>query len=415
MTSDHRILHGTDTGGEPDVTALIHSNSPSGRSAGLLNPPLHRASTIIYDRVEDYVDRHRHLYGGVIYGLYGTETNHALANAIADLEHGFATVLTSSGTAAISLSLSAFAGAGDHVLAIDTAYRSTRRFCDEVLARFGVEVTYFPPDVGAGIAALIRPNTRMAFLETPGSATFEIPDVAAIAAVTRAHGIVSALDNTWATPLLFRPLDHGVDVSIAAATKYLSGHSDVMLGAITGATEDVYRRLKDAAARWGSSASPDDCYLVHRGLRTLDVRLERHHCTGLRLAKWFADRPEVRSVLHPALPNDPGHALWKRDFRGASGLFGVRLDPMSNRERAAFFNGLSVFKMGSSWGGFESLMVPAWPEPKRSCAAVGDGALIRVHAGLEPVADLIADLERAFERLRGCRGDRSADPAGVSS
>lgn len=389
-----------------DATALVHARSPSARAAGLLNPPVHRASTIVYDRLEDYVDRHQHLYDGVIYGLYGTETTHALADAIAALERGSKTVLTSSGTAAISLSLSAFLKAGDHLLVIDTVYRSTRRFCDDVLARYGIEVSYFPPKTGADIAELMRPNTRMVFLESPGSMTFELVDVRAITNVTRARGIVTALDNTWATPLLFRPIEHGVDISIASATKYLSGHSDVMLGAMTAVNEEIFRKLKDTAARWGSSASPDDCYLVHRGLRTLDVRLERHGRTAMKLAAWFEEQPEVRRVLYPALAHDPGHALWKRDFAGASGLFGVLLDPITKEQQSALFNNLRLFKLGSSWGGFESLMVPAWPAPARNCAAIEDGTLIRVHAGLEDAADLLHDLEDAFARLRASRSDR---------
>ena len=385
------------------TTKLVHSSSPSADRAGLLNPPVHRASTILYDRVEDYIGRHSRIYDGVIYGLYGTETTFALAAAIASLEQGYQTVITSSGTAAISLSLAAFLRAGDHLLMIDTAYRSTRRFCDEVLAGYGVEVGYFPPDVGAGIAELIRPNTRMAFLETPGSLTFEMADIGAITSVTRECGVITALDNTWATPMLFRPIEHGVDISIAAATKYLSGHSDVMLGAMTAATEEVYKRLKDAAARWGNSASVDDCYLVHRGLRTLDVRLDRHQQTALELCAWFERQPEVRRLLYPALASDPGHEIWKRDFNGASGLFGALLDPMSEEEMSAFFNGLELFRMGASWGGFESLMVPAWPRPVRSCSEVEEGTLIRVHAGLESVEDLIGDLEAAFARLRSMR------------
>ena len=386
------------------TTKLVHSGSPSASEAGLLNPPVHRASTILYDRVEDYIGRHSRLYDGVIYGLYGTETNFALADAIASLEGGHRTVITSSGTSAISLSLAAFLRAGDHLLVIDTAYRSTRRFCDEVLAGYGVEVSYFPPAIGGDIASLMRPNTRMVFLETPGSLTFEMADIGAITSATRERGIVTALDNTWATPMLFRPIEHGVDISIAAATKYLSGHSDVMLGAMTAATEEVYRKLKDAAARWGNSASADDCYLVHRGLRTLDVRLERHQRAALELCAWFERQPEVVRLLYPALASDPGHEIWKRDFDGASGLFGVLLDPLSEHEMSAFFNGLELFRMGASWGGFESLMVPAWPRPVRSCSGVEEGTLIRVHAGLESVGDLIGDLEAAFARLRSMRG-----------
>ena len=383
-----------------DLTALMHSTSPSAQEAGALNPPVHRATTIVYDNVEAYIDRHSRLYDGVTYGLYGTETTFALASAIARLERGHQTVLTSSGTSAITLSLSAFLQAGDHLLVIDTVYRSTRRFCDEVLKSYGVEVSYFPPAIGGDIALLIRPNTRMVFMETPGSLTFELVDVAAITAVTRSRGIVTALDNTWATPLLFRPIEHGVDISIASASKYLSGHSDVMLGAMSAASDEIYRRLKDTAARWGSSASPDDCYLVHRGLRTLDVRLERHQRTASELVAWFQKQPEVRKVLYPSLPTSPDHGIWSRDFEGASGLFGVLMNPMSPAERSSFFNGLRLFKLGSSWGGFESLMVPAWPLPARSCSEIEEGSLIRVHAGLESGPDLIHDLEQAFARLR---------------
>jgi len=385
------------------TTELIGSRSPSAHRAGLVNSPVHRASTILFDTVEEYVDRHAGIYDRPIYGLYGTETVFALADAIAQLERGHRAVLTSSGTAAIALALSAFLGTGDHLLVVDSVYRSTRRFCDDVLTRFGVDVSYFPPEIGADIASLIRPNTRLVFLETPGSMTFEMMDVAAVTGVTRTRGIVTALDNTWATPMLFRPIEHGVDISISAATKYFSGHSDVMLGVMTAANEELFRRLKDSAARWGNSVSPDDCYLVHRGLRTLDVRLERHHRNALRLIDWLQAQPEVRNVLYPALATNPGHALWKRDFAGASGLFSLLLDPMTDADRSAFFNCLQLFKLGASWGGFESLMVPAWPLPQRDCGSEQNGALVRVHAGLEDSDDLIVDLENAFARLRESR------------
>lgn len=401
--NDHnpRVRSAEDGAREPSATTqLIHSSSPSATAAGLLNPPVQRASTIVYDTVEAYIGRHNRIYDEVIYGLYGTETTFALEAAIAKLEHGHRTVVTSSGTAAISLALSAFLQSGDHLLVIDTAYRSTRRFCDEVLASSGVEVSYFPPDAGSGIETHLRPNTRAMLLETPGSLTFEMADIAAITAVARGREIVTILDNTWATPLFFRPIEHGVDVSIAAATKYLSGHSDVMLGSMTAASPEIFRKLKDAARHWGNCAGPDECYLVHRGLRTLDVRLERHQRNAAALIAWIQGQPEVRRVLYPALPNDSGHAIWKRDFAGASGLFGVLLDPMSATDNAAFFNDLQLFKMGASWGGFESLMVPAWPSPVRSCTPVEEGSLIRVHAGLESTDDLIADLEMAFARLR---------------
>lgn len=382
------------------ITEIISSRSASAEAAGLLNPPVHRASTIVYDSVEEYIDRHSRIYDDVIYGLYGTETTFALEAAIAKLEGGYRTVATSSGTSAIALALSAFVRRGDHLIVIDSAYRSTRRFCDEVLGGYGVEVTYFPPDAGSGIADYLRPNTRAALLETPGSLTFEMADVPAITSVTRPRGIVTVLDNTWATPLFFRPIEHGVDVSIAAATKYLSGHSDVMLGAMTAGSDEVFRKLKDTARQWGNCAGPDECYLVHRGMRTLDVRLERHQRNAAVLIEWFQEQPEVRRVLYPALPKDPGHSIWQRDFAGASGLFGVMIDPMTDARRAALFNGLQLFKMGASWGGYESLMVPAWPLPTRSCTPIELGDLIRVHAGLEDLDDLLSDLELAFARLR---------------
>lgn len=401
-------VRGSDVGGGSSIpsatTALIHSTSPSASRAGLLNPPVHRASTILYDTVEAYNDRHSRIYDEVIYGLYGTETTFALESAIATLEGGHQTVVTSSGTAAISLSLAAFLRSGDHLLLIDTVYRSTRRFCDEVLTGSGVEVSYFDPAVGGDILAQIRLNTRVIFLETPGSLTFEIPDIATITAVARSRGIVTMIDNTWATPLYFRPIEHGVDVSIAAATKYLSGHSDVMLGAMTASNADIFKKLKDSARYWGNCVGPDECYLVHRGLRTLDVRLDRHQRTAAELITWFQQQPEVRRVLYPALASDPGHAIWKRDFNGATGLFGVLLDEMSLAENAAFFNQLQFFKMGASWGGFESLIVPASPPPVRSCSRLEEGSLIRVHAGLETSDNLIADLEAAFSRLRLSRG-----------
>lgn len=387
--------------GFSQTTELIHSGSPSAKTAGLLNPPVHRASTIVYDTVEDYIDRHNRIYDDVTYGLYGTETAFALEAAIAELEGGHRTVVTSSGTSAIALALSAFLRGGDHLLVIDSAYRSTRRFCDDILASYGIEVSYFPADIGSGIETHIRTNTRAALLEIPGSLTFDMADIPAITAVTRARGIVTVLDNTWATPLFFRPIEHGVDVSIAAATKYLSGHSDVMLGAMTAASPEIFRKLKDAARQWGNCVGPDECYLVHRGLRTLDVRLERHQRNAASLIAWFREQPEVRRVLYPALATDPGHAIWKRDFAGATGLFGVLLEPMTANDNVAFFNQLRLFKLGASWGGFESLMVPAWPPPTRSCTPIEEGSLIRVHAGLESIDDLIADLEMAFARLRG--------------
>lgn len=370
-------------------------------SNGPLNPPVVRASTILYDSVEAYMKRHDGYYDEVIYGLYGTQTTYALAEAVTALEGGYATVITSSGTAAIAIGFASFLSAGDHALVCDSAYRSTRKFCEKTLRRLGVEVTYFDPLSIDSLHDSFRPNTRVVFLESPGSLTFEMTDVRQAAEMARSHGAITLIDNTWATPVLFRPLEHGVDVSIESATKYLSGHSDVMLGTLTAGTREIFERLKDTAGSWGNCAGPDECYLVHRGMRTLDVRLERHQRNAARLISWLLDQREVSRVLYPALKSDPGYALWQRDYRGASGLFGVVLDGMDEQRALALFDDLKLFKMGSSWGGYESLMVPAWPPPVRACRPPPqDGYLIRIHAGLEDPDDLIEDLASAFSRLR---------------
>lgn len=380
--------------------ATLAASGPHSTKSGPLNTPVVRASTIVYDTVEAYLKRHDGFYDDVIYGLYGTDTTYALAEAVNALEGGHMSVITSSGTAAIAIGFASFLRSGDHALVADCAYRSTRKFCEQTLSRLGVEVTYFDPLALDGLADLFRPNTKVVYLESPGSLTFEMTDIRQATQIARRHGAVTLIDNTWATPVLFRPLEHGIDVSIESATKYLSGHSDVMLGTLTAGTREVYERLKETAASWGNCAGPDDCYLVHRGLRTLDVRLERHQRNAEQLIDWLLRRQEVRRILYPAHESDRGHALWKRDYKGASGLFGVVLEGGVERNAAALFNGLQLFKLGASWGGYESLMVPAWPPPVRTCRpAPQDGYLIRVHAGLEDPADLIEDLDAAFGRL----------------
>lgn len=370
-------------------------------SSGLINPSVERASTILYPTVDEYMNRHDGFYDEVIYGLYGTGTTFALAESVAALEGGHRSVITSSGSAAITLGLMTFLKSGDHVLVADCVYGSTRRFCDKVLRPLGIDVSYFDPLADKEtFAPAFRTQTRAVYFESPGSQTFEIIDVPRLASVAREKGAVTLMDNTWATPVFFRPLEHGVDVSIASATKYLSGHSDVMLGTLTTASVELYERVKDTVGRWGNCAGPDECYLVHRGIRTLDVRLERHQRNAMKLIEWLHDQPLVKRVLYPALSSDPGYAVWKRDFKGASGLFGVVLSPECRSVAASFFDHLGHFRMGSSWGGFESLMVPAWPRPERlHRPAPEDGFLIRVHAGLEDPADLIADLEDAFARM----------------
>lgn len=380
--------------------ATLAANGPHPRLAGAISTPVERASTILYASADEYVRRHDGYYDDVIYGLYGTQTTFDLAEAVAALEGGHMTVITSSGTAAIALGLTTFLSVGDHLLVADTVYGATRRFCEECLRRLGIEVSYFDPLAGERIVEQFRPNTRAIYLESPGSHTFEMIDVAMVTAIARQRDIVTLMDNTWATAVLFRPLEHGVDVSIESATKYLSGHSDVMMGTLTAATPDMYMRLKDTVGRWGNCAGPDECYLVHRGLRTLDVRLERHQRNAGVLVEWLSRRPEVARVLYPPHESDPGHHLWRRDYRGASGLFGVALSPEYWGVSNALFEGLEHFRIGSSWGGFESLMVPAWPPPPRTYRpAPAKGELIRIHAGLEDPDDLLADLDAAFDRL----------------
>jgi cystathionine beta-lyase len=364
--------------------------------AGAVNPPVYRASTVLYPTL-DALQNVRREHGRMFYGRYGTPTTFALQDAIAALEGAHATIVVSSGAAAIATCLLAFVAQGDHVLLADNVYEPSRRFA-RVLERFGVSATFYDPRIGAGIEALITTRTRAILVEAPGSLTFEMPDVRALAAAARARGVVSIMDNTWATPLYCKPLSLGFDVSVQAATKYIGGHSDLMMGVIS-ANQATFETVRAAFIDLGQHVSPEDCSLALRGLRTLAVRLARHFETGVKLAQWLAARPEVVRVLHPALPEDPGHALWQRDFTGASGLFSAVLRPTSRRGLAAFVDGLELFGMGYSWGGFESLALPSDPAKTRSVVPwQAPGPLIRFHAGLEDPRDLIADLDAAFAR-----------------
>jgi cysteine-S-conjugate beta-lyase len=381
-----------------DDTLIVAAGRDPESHFGVVNPPIYRASTILYPTVAA-LEAPRQVRG-VYYGRGGTPTTFALEDAIAQLEGAHATVITSSGKTAIAQTLLAFLKTGDHLLMTDSAYAPTRQFCERVLARFGIETTYYDPLIGAGIEALIRPDTRIVYLESPGSLTFEVQDVPAITEVARRRGVLSVLDNTWATPLYFKAFEHGVDISIDAATKYIGGHSDLMMGTVS-CGEAHHEQLRHGMQDLGAFISPDDCYQGLKGLRTLSVRLERHAATALRLATWFQARPEVERVLYPPLPDDPGHLLWQRDFLGASGLFGVLLRPCPTAAWHAFVNGLELFGLGASWGGYESLVMPNQPEKYRTATAWDTRfPSIRFHAGLEDPDDLIADLERGFERLR---------------
>ncbi len=382
-------------------TRLTHAGLDPHANHGVVNPPVYHASTILYPTVEALEHADKTPFEGTRYGRRGTPTTFALEKAVADLEGGYRSIAVPSGLSAITTALMAFLKAGDHLLMVDTTYQPTRRFCDTVLAGFGVETTYYDPM--ADVGPLIRPDTRVVFLESPGSLTFEVQDVPAAAAAARAAGAVSMIDNTWSAGLLFRPLEHGVDISIQAATKYIVGHSDVMLGVII-TSEDAFLRTARAASMLGTSAAPDDCYLALRGLRTLSVRLARHQETALRVARWLQGRPEVARVLHPALPDCPGHAVWKRDFTGSNGLLSIVLQEAPKRAVTAMLDGMKLFGMGYSWGGYESLIIPFDPGRARSATGwSGSGPCLRLHCGLEDAGDLVEDLEAGFERLNAAR------------
>jgi cysteine-S-conjugate beta-lyase len=387
-----------------DSTRATHAGRRPHDNHGVVNPPVYHASTILsptlaalreLDAMEDA--------DATTYGVHGTPGTFAFEEAVAALEGGFRTRLASTGLLACAAPLLCYLSAGDHLLMVDACYGPTRRFCRKMLKRMGVETTFYDPLVGGAIRGLIRPETKVIFTESPGSLTFEVQDIPAIAAEAKRRGCTVMLDNTWASPLYFKPFEHGVDVSIQAVTKYIGGHSDLVMGAVT-TTEAAYPQLREGWKQMGLNGPPDDAYLAMRGLRTLAVRMTQHWRNGLVLAEWLAGRPEVAEVLHPAMPGDQGHDLWRRDFLGASSLFGFILRPEFGGEQrlAALLDDLELFGMGDSWGGFESLLVPKtpprsavpWPRPGRA-----QGQLMRIHVGLEDPGDLIADLEAGFGRM----------------
>jgi cystathionine beta-lyase len=375
-------------------TTLVTAGRDTKAQKGFVNPPVVHGSTVLYPTADD-LRAHR---GEFQYGRRGTPTTKALQEAMIALEgpQCAGVGIAPSGLAAIATALLAVLKAGDHLLVCDNAYRPTRNFCNGLLAGYGVETSYFDPLVGAGIAQLFKPNTRAVLLEAPGSQSFEMPDIPAIASVARARGTLVIDDNTWATPLYHRSLEQGVDISIQAATKYIGGHSDIMFGTIS-ANAKAWPLVAEAIYLLGTCAGPDDVFLALRGLRTLSVRLAQHHRSGLEMARWLAARPEVVRVLHPALESDPGHAIWKRDFSGASGLFSIVLKPKPQQAVDALLDAVELFGMGYSWGGFESLVIPFDCEAYRTATKwAPSGPTLRLHIGLENVEDLKADLERGF-------------------
>lgn len=377
------------------ATSLVLAGRSPFEHEGFVNAPLYRGSTVLYETYDDLV-HHRNKYA---YGRRGSPTLDALSGALASFEKSAGVLLTPSGLSAIGTALLAVTKAGDHILVADTVYRPTRTICDGVLKRMGVETNYFDPLIGANIKSLLKNNTSAVFFESPGSQTFEMADVPAIAKAAREHGAVSLMDNTWATPLYFRPHEHGVDISIQAGTKYLGGHSDINLGTIS-VNDAHYKRVLITHGDLGINPGPEDVQLALRGLRTMGVRLERHMESGIRVAKWLQTRPEVLRVMHPALEGDPGYTIWKRDFGGACGLFSFILKPQHEKKLGAFFDSLALFGMGYSWGGFESLAIPFDCSSYRTATKWSPGGpAVRLHIGLEDADDLIEDLAAGLDAL----------------
>lgn len=394
-----------------DSTRLAHAargGIMAKSGLGTINAPVYRASTLTFPTLDSLktIQETLKAEGRTGYGRLGSDTVWDFEQMLADLDHADGAICTESGLAAVTLTLTAFVSAGDHILVSDSVYGPARAYCDGVLSRFGVEVTYFDPLISIdALEGMIKANSKLLFLETPGSITFGVQDIEALAALARKHGLFSAIDNTWATPLLFKPMDFGCDVSVQAGTKYIVGHSDALFGVVT-ANGKALEALRAQNYWTGHHAAPDVVALATRGLRTMDVRLERHHKSGLEVAAWLENRPEVAAVLHPGLPSHPQHALAQRQFKGYSGLFSFIFKPNINRDQVALFvEALQFYSMGYSWGGFESLVVPQYPQSVRTASSWPpskelSGQVMRLHIGLEAVEDLIADLEQALNKMK---------------
>ncbi|KRE13913.1 cystathionine beta-lyase [Bosea sp. Root381] len=378
-------------------TRLVMAGRDPADSYGFVNPPIVRGSTVVYPSTEDFLARKARY----TYGTQGNPTIDALVAAANTIEGGAGTVVTPSGLLACTLPFLAHLSAGDHVLVTDSVYRPTRHFCETMLKRMGIETSYFDPGLGADIESLFKPNTKAVWTEAPGSQTFEMQDIPAIVAAAHARDILVMMDNTWATPLFFDSHRFGVDISVQAGTKYYAGHSDVLIGTVSARTPELYAQLRASWEQLGIIIAPEDAFLTLRGMRTMAIRLKEQMPAGIAMAQWLAARPEVARVLHPALPDDPGHAIWKRDFTGASSLFAIELAPVSMDAVAAMLDGLTLFGMGASWGGYESLVLPFDCRAYRTATKPGfKGPTIRIHIGLEDLEDLKADLDAGFARLR---------------
>ncbi|MGH6611291.1 MAG: cystathionine beta-lyase [Burkholderiaceae bacterium] len=396
------LISPTSLNTSPD-TLLTHGGKTAIAGHDFVNPPIVRGSTVLHANVADMKERSRRYRnnepGPVNYGIYGTPTHHALFELLSELEAGYRSWALPSGLAACTFAMLAYLHAGDHVLVTDAAYGPTRRFCIDMLPRYGVQASFYSPTVGRELESEFRSNTRLLWLESPGSLTFEMQDVPLLAELARARGVITVTDNTWATPLNCQPLKLGADVVVHAATKYICGHSDMLMGTIT-CSEAAWPSMRETLFNFGIAVSPEDAYIALRGLRSLGARLRQHHATAQRLIEWLVAQPEVERVLYPALPSDPGHALWKRDMTGASGLFGIVLRAEVGVERLnAMIDAVQLFGRGYSWGGFESLLIPVYPERSVGPTPYA-GRLFRISAGLEDPDDLIEDLQHGFAALR---------------
>ena len=392
-----------------EATKIIHAGRNPKEQGWMVNPPIYQTSTIVFPTYKDFMYAERGYSNNDLvqpyelkYGRYGTQTNFALERAISEIEGGYNTFVTSSGAAAINTALIAFLKQGDHMLLVDNVYSPTRGFADKFLKKLGVETTYFDPHIGAGLSKLIKKNTKVIFMESPGSQTFEIQDVPAICKIAKKHDIVTILDNSWASGIYFKAFDHGVDISVMALTKYINGHSDIMMGSIT-VQEKYFRVMYEAFRYMAVTAAPYSSYMVQRGLRTAKLRMDHCFKSGLEMAMWLESRPEVEKVLYPALPSDENHQLWKRDFTGAAGLFSIILDKKySNDALARMLDKLHYYGMGYSWGGYESLIIPFDASSIRTATTYpyANKTAFRINIGLEDIEDLKNDLEAGFKRLK---------------
>ncbi len=392
-----------------EATRIVHAGRDPKEQGWMVNPPIYQSSTIVFPTLKDLIYAERGYSNNDLvepyelkYGRYGTQTNFALEKAIAEIDGGYNSFVTSSGAAAINTALVAFLKQGDHMLLVDNVYSPTRSFADKFLKKLGIETTYYDPKIGEDIKKLIKKNTKVIFLESPGSLSFEIQDVPAICKVAKKMGVVTIVDNSWASGIYFKPLEHGVDVVVTALTKYINGHSDVMMGAIT-VQEKHFRVMYEAFRYMAVTAAPFSSYMVQRGMRTTKIRMDHCFKSALELAQWLEARPEVEKVLYPALESDESHKLWKRDFTGAAGLFTIILDrKYSNESLARMVDKLHYYAMGYSWGGYESLILPIDPSGVRSITkwAYSNKTCLRINVGLEDIQDLKDDLEAGFKRLR---------------